>query len=246
MFTGWAMNKVKAPLLIALAMVLATSACLVTLPAPAAVPATPPPNLVMTGKAQTLTAAPLATFTGSPVPPANTPTITLTPFPSITPLPTATSTPTETPIGFVASATPVSPTTTIIPTAETPDPAEGATDDWGSDYRCSIISKSPPNWTEVKGSYKVTWTLLNSGHKTWQADEIHLTYVYGAKVVRGRDKVFALPKDVKPGQSVTVYVIIYPPKEPGRYRSIWGLHSSRTNHVFCTFTAKTVVVQGTP
>lgn len=234
------MKKVNLHLLVAWVSVLVTSACLSNLPIQASVPPTLTPDLVLTGLAQTLTAAP--TPTEVLVLATETSTITLTPFPSITPLPSATSTATETPIGYFETHTPVPPTTTIVPTVETPDPDEGATTDWGSDYRCSIISKSPPNWTEVKGSYKVTWTLLNSGHTTWQADEIRIRYVSGAKVVDGHIKVFALKDDVRPGKTITMGVILYPPKEPGRYRSVWGLSSLKTGRLFCTFTAKTVVV----
>ena len=234
------MNMAKAPLLIALATVLAASACLVTLPAPASVPATPIPNLVMTGKIQTLTAAPAATFTTSPISVPDTPTITLTPFPSITPQPTPTSTATETPIGFFASRT---PTSTLTPTPiESPDPAEGFTTDWGSDYRCSLVDKSPSNWT-VKppgGNFRASWTLLNSGHKTWQADGIILTFIEGTQM-NGPNKIFHFVNNVKPGQTSPVYALIYPPKVPGHYRAVWGLYLVKTHELFCTFTVKVTV-----
>jgi hypothetical protein len=234
------MNKAKVPVLIALATVLAASACLVTLPAPASVPATPIPNLALTGKVQTLTAAPTATFSSTPVPATYTSTITLTPFPSITPLPTSTFTATVTPIGFFASRT---PTSTLSPTPiESPDPAEGQTTDWGSDYRCSLIDKSPSNWTVMPpgGHFRASWTLLNSGHKTWQANQMTLTFIEGTQM-NGPNKVFRLVKDVRPGQTTTVYAFIYPPKVPGNYRAVWGLYWTRNNSLFCTFTVKVTV-----
>lgn len=230
------MNKTKAPILIALTMVLVASACLVTLPAPASSPATLTPDLAMTGKARALTNAPSAAPTMTAIPPTDAPTTTLTPFPSITALPTPTSTSTKTPFGYFETPT---PTPTVF---ETPDPAEGATNDWGSDFRCSIVTKSPSNWTVERESYQASWTLLNSGHKTWQASDIRLTFVEGAKVIHGHDKVFRLTKDVRPGQTITLKVEIYLPSEAGNYRSVWGLYSYKINQMFCTFTTKAMVL----
>jgi hypothetical protein len=231
------MKKAKIPLLISITVVLATLACVATSPAPASVPPTSAPDPLTAGEAQTLTVADSIVYTATVVPISPSPTITRTPYPTITPLPTATATNTKTPFGFVSSPTP-----DYTATAEwTPDPDEGATTDWGSDYRCSLTDKSPIDWTETGGAYKVYWTLLNSGHKSWQANEITITYVTGAKVVHGHDKVFKLNKDVRPGQKITVSVIIYPPDVPGKYRSVWGLRSAKMNAIFCTFTAKTTV-----
>jgi hypothetical protein len=235
------MNKAKAPLLIALATIMAASACLVTLPVPVSAPATLTPDLAVTGQVQTLTAAPTATFTATLVPDTATPTTTLTPFPSITPLPTATSTPTETPFGYFETHTPIPPTATIQVAIEAPDPAEGATDDWGSDYRCTLLSKTPPNWTVIPGKtmYKVSWTLRNSGRKSWEADGILLLYIDGNKL--GPEKLVNLKKDVKVGEKITPVVNIFTPKEAGNYRTVWAMMLRKTSHVFCTFTIKITV-----
>ncbi len=229
------MNKSKTPVLIALAVALAASACLVMLPAPAAPPAVSTPDLAMTGKAQALTAAPTIPSTATLVLETALPTLTLTSFPTITPLPTATATFTATPYGFVASPTLGLP----LPTGEeTPDPAEGATDDWGSDYRCALVSKDPLDWgtVEAKAMYRASWTLRNAGKKTWQADGIEVTHIDGLRL--GAVKVISLSKDVKVGSSIKTAFNIVAPKEPGRYRSVWGLRLKKNSHVFCTFTLK--------
>jgi hypothetical protein len=233
------MNKSKAAVLIAIAAVLVASACLVTLPAPASLPATQAPDLGLTGMAQTLTAAPTFTQAVTPVLDTATPTLTLTPFPSITPLPTATATFTETPFGFVPS-----PTLGLPPPGgevETPDPAEGATNDWGSDYRCTLISKEPSDWMTLAGKtmYRASWILLNSGKKGWQADGVILTYLEGPKLAT--EKTISLHKDVDPGDQIKAAVNIVAPKEPGKYRSVWAMQLKRSGQIFCTFTIKITV-----
>jgi hypothetical protein len=234
------MNKSKTPVLIALATVLAASACLTTLSAPASIPATLTPDLVMIGKAQTLTAAPTATFTLTPIRATDTPTITLTPFPSITPLPTATNTPTETPFGYVETATPLPPTVTAVATVGTPDPAEGASSGYGMDYACKLASKSPLDWTVLpaRSMWKVSWTLINTGRKTWDSG-VKIVWIEGARI--GVEREYSLVKDVKSYQDITPVITILTPKEPERYRSVWGLRQTKTGRLFCTFTVKIVV-----
>lgn len=228
------MNKAKAPTLIALIVVLVASACLVTLPAPASAPSTLVPDLVSTGKVQTLTAAPTFTYTPTIVLDTATPTVTLTYFPTITPLPTGTATFTETPFGFVASPTMGTPG--VGPGTATPDPADGATDDWGSDYRCSLIDKDPATGTVLspKSLYRVSWTLYNAGKKKWQVSEMMVVLLDGPRF--DAEKSYKLVKDVKVGESTKPIFTIAIPKDPGNYRSVWGLQLNRNDHVFCTFT----------
>ena len=241
------MKKAKVPLLIAMAVLLAASACLTTLPGKDTAPSMSSINLTASSLAKILTSAPRITIIVTLPNPSETAVIlpTTTPFPSITPLPTATATFTNTPFGFVASKTPVPPTASAVPgvpVVETPDPAEGATDDWGSEYRCSLISKSPPNWTVVpaSGKYKVSWTLLNSGTKRWQTDAMILTFWDGNNLSKG-ERTTTLVRDVKVGEKITPVINIYPPTTPGEYRSVWALRLVRGGHVFCTFTYKITV-----
>ena len=172
--------------------------------------------------------------------PTITPSRTMTAFPSITPLPTATSTFTETPFGFRASLTPEPPTQVIISTREAPDTAEGATDEWSSPTRCSLMSKSPASWAILQPhhQYRVTWTLLNSGTRTWQSEAMFLIFYDGVKL--SSTKIAKLPKDVKIGQSITPAITIITPKNPGRYRSVWALRLTN-GRIFCTFTIRITV-----
>lgn len=228
--------------MIALAVLLVASACLATLPVPASTPPTSSPDLAGTQGVTILTAsAPTALPTSTRSIPTPAPSVTMTPFPSITPLPTATATNTATPFGYKDSPTPVPPTIAISPTFQATDSADGATDDWGSDYRCTLTAKTPLNWTVVPPlqKYKVSWTLLNTGHKRWQADQLTIVYVEGIRL--RADLPASLMHDVKVGESITPIINIYPPKEPGTYRSVVGMRVIKTGHLFCTFTVQITV-----
>ncbi|MEI6291804.1 MAG: NBR1-Ig-like domain-containing protein, partial [Chloroflexota bacterium] len=117
----------------------------------------------------------------------------------------------------------------------------GYTTEWGSANRCSLLEKSPFDWMVVpaQSKYKASWTLLNSGTRTWQANEMTLTFVDGTRLTI--DKKESLLRDVRVGQTITPVINIYPPKEPGRYRSVWGLRIIKTGRLFCTFTIKITV-----
>ncbi|MEI7845522.1 MAG: NBR1-Ig-like domain-containing protein [Chloroflexota bacterium] len=232
------MKKAYRPLLIALIMVLAASACMVTLPVPVSAPVAPSPFATQTKGINP--GLPTAVSTVTLPPPSPVPSITTTAFPSITPLPSATATGTETPIGFFPSATFEPPTAEITATTEVPDKQEGATDDWGSATRCTLMSKSPANWEVFTGKhqFKATWTLQNSGTKTWKADQMILTYLDGVQM--SSQKKVILTRDVRVGQTSTVAITVVSPKIPGNYKTVWGLKLTN-GHVFCTFTLKIVV-----
>lgn len=227
------MHRVKVTLLISMVLMIVASACQVGLPSPASAPVIASPVSGLDVVDQVQKPAFTATRIGLTVAPSKT----MTPFPSITPLP---ATPTETPFGFVASNT---PTEEIIPTTEPPDPDEGATDDWGSPTRCSLISKTPSNWTVIGpgAQTKASWTLLNSGTEKWQANEMVLVYYDGAKLTLPDNKKTTLPRDVRVGQTVTASILITAPKLPGHYKSVWALRLNSNDRVFCTFTIKIFV-----
>ncbi len=233
------MKKARVPLLIA-AAVLLLSACLgAQKAATAPAPGISSINQTATALVQFLTSAPRVTLLATQSVPTQTEMVTMTPFVSITPLPTATATFTNTPFGFVASPTPTS--TKSVP-IETPDPAEGATDNYGSDYRCALVSKDPFNWTVLKPNrkYKFFITVMNTGNKKWQADGINMIYVAGKNLTRG-DRQLMIDRDTRINEKLTQSIDFYAPDYPGNYRAVWGLNLLRTGHVFCTFTIKITI-----
>ena len=234
------MNRALTPFFIAVALVLVTSACLVAQPVPTSASVSPSP--VLPQPAGTKTASgPTAAATAVRLNPSPAPSITLTAFPSITPLPTATDTATPTPFGYVPPSTP-----TVPPTqgSVTPDPVDGATDDWGSQTRCTLMSKTPPDgmMTQPGEQYSATWVLLNSGTRTWQSNEMVLFHIDGPRLAGPDSNRKSLGKDVKVGRTITTPPIwFYAPKQSGQYRSVWGLSLIKTSHVFCMFTINITV-----
>lgn len=86
--------------------------------------------------------------------------------------------------------------------------------------------------------YKVSWTLINIGKKTWDSG-VKVVFVEGAKL--SAEKVFSLKQDVKPKKSITTLVNILTPPQKGNYRGVWGLRLVKTNRLFCMFTVKVTV-----
>lgn len=181
---------------------LATSACTLFSPAP---PTTGPESL-HTQAAQTISARlteMAAAFTATPLPPTPTetniqPTATETavPLPSATPPPTATS-------------VPASPTVTPIPC------------DWAqfvSDVRVKDGAEFTPQSVFTK-----TWRLKNTGACTWTTD-YDLIFVSGDQL-DGPDAV-ALPKSVKPGETIDLSVQLTAPSAKGDYRGNWQLRNA--------------------
>lgn len=234
------MNKINLPLRIALTTVWLTTACLSGLPMATSVPApaSSTPNLALTSRVQTLTAAPTLTLINTPILATETATMTLTPFPSITPLPTETATATKTPFGYRPTATPGDPS--ILDLTKTPDPNEGFTAPEGSDYRCLLVSKSLDDWVVVPpdSMYKISWDLLNIGKKVWD-NGVKLVFVDGERM--NAEKTVDLRKDVKFGQDINVVNTLYTPKAPGQYRGVWGLMVMKNKNLFCTFTVKITI-----
>jgi hypothetical protein len=127
----------------------------------------------------------------------------------------------------------------VQPTAEPPDPVEGASNERG-DYRCRLVTKSPANWAVLpaRSLWKVSWTLINTGPKTWD-NSVVIAWIEGNKI--GVEKQYNFIKDVKPGQDVKAIISVLTPAKPGNYRSVWGLRSLKTNNIFCMFTVKITI-----
>ena len=233
------MNRARTPLFIAVMGILFASACLVAQTVPTSAPASPTAAKQPAETKPVLAPSAAPTVTQFSVTAA--PSITTTAFPSITPLPPPTATATETPYGYQPSST---PTVALTQGSETPDPVDGATDDWGSDTRCTLTGKSPTDWTILQPGAisRVSWQLFNSGARTWQANQIWLVYIDGPRLATTGTNRIGMNWDVKVGGTTnTPPITILVPKVPGHYRSVWGLRLIKSGHIFCTFTVKITV-----
>lgn len=202
-----------------------------------------PPPVSGPGSVETVvveTAAAAQTRTALVLPPSATPSL----IPSPTRTPTDTPTPTAT-ILFLF------PTRTNVPTATSALAGGGGSGTGGGggsggggggyvkptatpqEWTCRIVSQSPNSAITVYGGSKVktTWTVKNTGTKTWPKKGVDVVYQSGARLNAGKP-YYDIPKGVAPGGTVTISVTMEMPKPPKEYSTRWSLMVGRTS--FCS------------
>lgn len=206
---------------------------------------TPPPSASGPGSIETIivqTAMAAQTQTAIRLPPSATPSL----IPSPTKTSTVTPTPTATILFLIA-------THTSVPAATSPFIGGGGsntgtgsgTGGGGSgsgfvkptatpqEWTCRVLSKSPANNTVLVAgtSFKATWTVQNTGTKTWPKQGVDVVYQSGARLNAGKP-YYDIPAGVGPGGTVTISVTMEVPKRPKEYSTRWSLMVGRTQ--FCS------------
>ncbi len=122
--------------------------------------------------------------------------------------------PTPTAVAVVSPTAQPSPT----PTA-TPEPQEETCTN-----RITFMGENVPDGTSFAAgnTFEKTWTLKNEGTCTWTQDYAAV-FVDGDQM--GAQSPVPLPKEVAPGQKVTIRVPFTAPQTPGTYRSVWRLQT---------------------
>jgi hypothetical protein len=221
------------------ALLIATLACAIPgIPTPevASIPSFDP-NSVSTIIAETAAAAQTQTS-------INLPTATNTPRPTHTPSITPTFTPTF--IFFLPSLTPI-PTYTLPPTVGAlPSPGSGGVIDsnddgvpdkkdprtmTGKEWSCSTLGASPPRDTVVRAGtpFTVTWTIFNSGTKSWPLTGVDFVYTGGFRHEETRIQDFT--RNVPSGGEVRVSASFIAPERPDMYQTFFTLQVGRRQ--FC-------------
>ena len=192
---------------------------------------TPPPSTPVLESVETIivqTAAIAQTQTASALPPTATATITGLPSktPTITPTPTAT-------VVFLF------PTNTSLPEGLFANENDG---EEGSDgyekpvvireWDCRVLSQSPAKGAVITGgtTFKATWTVENTGTKTWPKKGVDIVFHSGAHLEAGRT-YYDIPATVGPGGKVTISIPMAVPKRSKVYSTRWSLNVGRTD--FC-------------
>lgn len=137
---------------------------------------------------------------------------------SQTPPPTKTSTVTPTPTATVifSTWTPIAPPTEpVIMT--------------GDDYACTIASSSPGGSIAPRTDFDAKWVVYNTGKKSWDRNNTDYYYSSGARM--HKKAAYDLPKNVDPGEKVSLVVDMIAPKNTGEYRVVWRLRVGKTQ--FC-------------
>ncbi len=158
------------------------------------------------------------TQTAKAIPP--TATITQTPLPTktstITPSPTATI--------LFSTWTPIVPTTTAVERTD-------------SDYSCMVASVSPSKSMAPRTSFDAKWEIYNTGQKSW--DRTNADYYYSSGTRMHEKSAYDFPRDVDPGDSVTLIVDMVAPKNTGSYSTVWRVRIGKTQ--FCNMSLTVTV-----
>ena len=193
---------------------------------------TPPPSAPALEPVETIivqTAAVAQTQTASALPPTATATITGLPSktPTITPTPTAT-------VVFLF------PTNTSLPEGLFDEDEDNGEED-GDGYEkpvvirewdCRVLSQSPAKGAVITGgtTFKATWTVENTGTKTWPKKGVDIVFHSGAHLEAGRT-YYDIPATVGPGGKVTISISMIAPNRSKTYSTRWSLNVGRTD--FC-------------
>ena len=202
---------------------------------------TPPPSISDPDSIETIivqTAGAAQTQTMTSLPPTNTPTFT--------PLVTKTATISPTPTATFLFLFPTSTSLQSILLTEEAEAGTGGGDGTGSgqqdgyvkptatpsEWACSILYKSPANGAVIPGgsTFKATWTVQNTGTKTWPKKGVDVVYRSGARLNHGKP-YYDIPTGVGPGGTLAISVTMTAPKIEKDYSTRWALKVGKTE--FC-------------
>lgn len=207
-------TKKIAGLLVALASLLFVAAC--GAPATPAVP-TVDANMIYTAAAQTVQAQLTQNAVLTPSPTATTePTATVTAaIPTAnTNLPTMPIPGANTPV--VPGITPASPLATLTPMGG------GLPGGNTAPKQFQWLANDPPDGTVLEAGTKfdIAWSIKNTGTVTWTKA---YTYAYFSGNKYFEKTRYNLPKEVKPGEEITILVDAVTPSKSGSYYTWWKL-----------------------
>jgi len=142
-------------------------------------------------------------------------------------------TPQITPIAPTSTATEVPPTETLEPTAtHTPTATATATftptatsTPLPNDWAIFVEDVTIPDGTILTAGEPFTkiWSLRNAGSRAWTVD-YDLIFLSGERM--GGSGAVALPRTVRPGETVNVVMTLVAPEDPGDYRGYWILRNA--------------------
>lgn len=139
--------------------------------------------------------------------------------------PTATSMPSPTTAPVVATATLI-PTTRPASSGVFPTATRRAGPD-----QAQFIEQRPTDGTDFNAGeeFDGVWTFKNIGTTTWSTD---YDYRFSDGTNFSPVTVYALPKAVAPGETITIYADMVAPDTTGRYVSYWELTNTNGDVFF--------------
>ncbi len=144
--------------------------------------------------------------------------------------PPPTTTPTATPTFFFALPTPTNTLKIVFTPGGGGGGGGGTTVPSGG--TCDLTRQTPPNGSQVKASkrFKVTWVVKNTSSFKWGSTDYDLVFFSGDPLYT--QKIYDLPADVAPGESVTFTVNLDAPAKPGNYSATWKIRGDGLNCYF--------------
>lgn len=149
--------------------------------------------------------------------------------------------PANPPPGLRPSSTPI-PTNTpfVLPTFTPVKPTSSASGGGGTSGRCAVTYQDPRDESVLSPGMTFTtrWTIKNTSSDTWRGDSVDIRFSGGERLQTGPD-AYDLPQDIKPQDSVDVFISMQAPSTKGDYVSNWGVYEGSTN--LCRFYLKITV-----
>jgi hypothetical protein len=129
----------------------------------------------------------------------------------------------------------------LLPTND-PDGGGGGNNGGGNGYvkptatprewACRILYRYPDKGTIIPGgsSFKATWSVQNTGTKSWPKKGVDVVFSSGAHLHTGKP-YYDIPAAIGTGGTVTISVTMTVPKRSKTYQTRWSLKVGRTE--FC-------------
>jgi hypothetical protein len=100
--------------------------------------------------------------------------------------------------------------------------------------RCKVVEQDPIDGKSFKfgTEFRASWTIQNTGEKTWAQDEADVRFKEGTAMHTG-PSVIDLYESVAPGSTALITITMKVPETAGYYISYWTI--SEGEKTLCTF-----------
>lgn len=102
---------------------------------------------------------------------------------------------------------------------------------------CRLVSTSPTGSVSAGADLDLTWTVKNTGTRTWKVSSVDYKYVSGAEFHKRGDR-YDISETVEPGETVKLVVDVVAPKTAGSYSTNWALVEGNTTICNLSYTLR--------
>jgi hypothetical protein len=87
---------------------------------------------------------------------------------------------------------------------------------------CQLVSTSPSSSVSAGADLDVSWSVKNTGTRTWDVSSVDYKYVSGTKLQKRGDR-YDMLQSVKSGETVKLVIDVVAPNSAGSYTTNWAL-----------------------